>query len=107
MKVRFVAKLREVLTTIRVDQSQYAGHSFRIGAATAAAMAGLEESTIRTLGRWNSDAFMLYIRIPSLHLAKLTSTCTLTTLGVCGGNQFPPLGGGVSRYTPPHPFVPS
>ena len=38
LKVRFVAKLKEVLTAMRVDQSQYAGHSFRIGAALGQAL---------------------------------------------------------------------
>ena len=73
-KVRYVAELKRALSAVGVDQSLYAGHSFRIGAATAAAMAGMEEATIRTLGRWNSDAFMLYIRMPGSQLAKLTNT---------------------------------
>ena len=73
-KVRYVTELKRALSAVGVDQSQYACHSFRIGAATAAAMAGLEEATIRTLGRWNSNAFMLYIQMPGVQLAKLTNT---------------------------------
>ena len=103
LKVRFVTELKKALTAIGVDQSQYAGHSFRIGAA----MAGLEEATIRTLGRWKSDAFMLYIRMPSSRLADLTSTISGSSLGVCGGTHVPSLGGGVSQYTPSHPSAPS
>ena len=37
-------------------------HSFRIGGASAAAAGGLTDSEIRTLGRWSSDAFRVYVR---------------------------------------------
>ena len=47
-----------------VSLTQFAGHSFRIGAATAAAGAGVEDTVICTLGRWNSSAFLAYIRTP-------------------------------------------
>ena len=39
-------------------------HSFRIGGASAAASAGIADSTIQILGRWSSDAYRRYIRIP-------------------------------------------
>ena len=44
--------------------------SFRIGAATTAAKAGLEDSTM--LGRWNSDAFLSYICTPREQLAHIS-----------------------------------
>lgn len=37
-------------------------HSFRIGGASAAASAGIADSSIKILGRWSSDAYLRYIR---------------------------------------------
>ena len=51
--------------------TRLAGDSFCIGAATA--KAGIEDSVIRTLGRWNSAAFLTYIRTPRESLARFSS----------------------------------
>ena len=61
--------IREALQAIGLPESQFAGHSFWIGAATTA---GLEDSTIRTLGRWNSSAFLPYICTPREQLAMFS-----------------------------------
>lgn len=45
-----------------LDSSRYKGHSFRVGAATNAAEKGLSDAQIRSMGRWNSNAFQNYIR---------------------------------------------
>ena len=47
-----------------INQRKYCGHSFHIGAATTAAMKGIEDSVIKTLGRWESVAYMQYIHLP-------------------------------------------
>ena len=73
-KTCFIGEMRKALSALGLQQDQYAGHSFRIGAATAAAQAGLEDSTIKALGRWNSSAFLLYIRTPRERLASFTQT---------------------------------
>ena len=59
-----VKTLRSTLSDAGVDTRGYSGHSFRIGAASAAARAGLPDSMIQSLGRWKSAAFLSYIRIP-------------------------------------------
>lgn len=49
---RFVKAARDRLRRAGVDCSKYCSHSFRIGAAMAAARAGIEDSVIKTLGQW-------------------------------------------------------
>ena len=61
---RFVELVRDGLARTDVDQEKYCGHSFRIGAATTAAAKGIEDSVIKTLGRWESTAYLQYVRIP-------------------------------------------
>ena len=63
-------QLRVALTAVGIDATAYAGYSFRIGAATAAAAAGLSDSLIQSLGRWRNSAYTIYIRTP---LTTLTS----------------------------------
>jgi hypothetical protein len=78
-KQKFVSQIREILNSLGLQQDQYAGHSFRIGAATTAAAAGVEDSTIQTLGRWHSAAFLQYIRTPKEHLAALSAVLARTS----------------------------
>ena len=40
----FIARVRSALSVLGYDCSSYAGHSFRIGAATTAAECGIEDS---------------------------------------------------------------
>ena len=69
-KSRFVGLVRSALTRAGVPIDGYSGHSFRIGAATAAAQAGIPDSVIQALGRWSSQAFLRYIRTPRENLAQ-------------------------------------
>lgn len=59
----FVTYLRDLLGRLGYKETDYCGHSFRIGAATTAAAAGIEDHLIQTLGRWNSSCYMRYIRV--------------------------------------------
>ncbi|XP_070174273.1 uncharacterized protein [Littorina saxatilis] len=62
LRKEFETVLKRALVFCQVDPSHYHSHSFRIGAATAAAERGLSDAQIRQLGRWKSDAFKTYIR---------------------------------------------
>ena len=46
-----------------LQTSVFKGHSFRIGAASAAALHGQLDGQIRVAGKWASDAHRKYIRL--------------------------------------------
>ena len=60
------AVLNEALSFAKYDAQIYKCHSFRICAATTAHMMGILDNRIKVMGRWHSDSFMEYIRIPLL-----------------------------------------
>ena len=75
----FSKKVDTILDILQVKTQQYNTHSFRIGAATTAALALIPDAHIKMLGRWRSDAYQRYIKTPPQELAQLTrrlaSTC--------------------------------
>lgn len=71
-KSYFVNRVRAALHVAGIDEKAYSGHSFRIGAATAAAAAGVPAYLIKMLGRWESEAYQLYIRTPRETLASIS-----------------------------------
>ena len=70
----FVARVRSALSTAGYRGTDYAGHSFRIGAATTASRCGVQDSLIKTLGRWESAAYTRYIRTAPEVLCKVSKT---------------------------------
>ena len=71
---KLVQELRKALAAAGLQPEKYAGHSFRIGAATTAAACGVPVDVIKTLGRWKSQAYQLYVRIPDTQLASITKS---------------------------------
>lgn len=58
-----LARLRSLLTRARVPKSaSYTLHSFRAGGTTDAFTAGVPLAVVKTLGRWRSDAVLVYYR---------------------------------------------
>ena len=70
---RLVSELRKALPLSGLKPEKYAGHSFRIGAATIAAACGVPVDVIKTLRRWKNQAYQLYVRIPDTQLASISS----------------------------------
>ena len=75
---RFVEAVRKALARAGHTSRHYAGHSFRIGAATTAAREGIQDSLIKTLGRWESTAYTLYIKTPREVLCGVAQTLVRT-----------------------------
>ena len=65
--------LRHLLQQAGYQQCLYSSHSFRIGAVTTAAAAGLPAWLIKSLGRWSSDAYQTYIQCPPETLRLIPS----------------------------------
>ena len=57
--------LQKALTVIGLSNEHFCLHSFRIGAATSAHLSNFSNEDIAKYGRWSSNAFKTYIRIPS------------------------------------------
>ena len=71
-RASFVEAVRAGLREAGLKQASYCSHSFRIGAATTAAKVGIEDSVIKTLGRWESVAYLQYVKLPRARLASYT-----------------------------------
>lgn len=67
----FQSQLKRCLQAAKINSSNIKTHSFRIGAATEAVTSlGLPDHEIQRLGRWGSNAFRSYIRVPSFTTPK-------------------------------------
>jgi hypothetical protein len=55
-------KIKECCVMIGLDSSKYSGHSLRAGGATDLFVARVPYYIIKKMGRWKSDAAMLYYR---------------------------------------------
>ncbi len=73
-KQELTRKTRQLLSQAGFQASNFAGHSYRIGAATTAASAKLPSWLIKTLGRWSSDCYERYIRTPPSTLLNVSAT---------------------------------
>ena len=54
--------VRQIVAAIGLNPEMFGAHSLRIGGATALFAAGADPIHIRTMGRWSSDCYRLYVR---------------------------------------------
>ena len=54
--------VRQLCVAVGEDPLDFGAHSLRIGGATALFAAGADPLHIRTMGRWSSDCYRLYVR---------------------------------------------
>lgn len=64
----FNAQLRASVTAASLDKFHITSHSFRIGRACDLMEQGMNESNIKVMGRWNSDAYKSYVRVDNCSL---------------------------------------
>ena len=57
----FVAWVKALLTKAGFDAAQFAGHSFRRGAASYSFLVGLPEFLIKEMGAWRSQVYQVYM----------------------------------------------
>ena len=69
----FIRAVHQALQEAGMNPSLYAGHSFRMGAATTAAVAGIPAHTIKRLGRWSSEAYQVYIKLSDSSLGSISA----------------------------------
>ena len=60
----FTSFLNKILSAAGYSTSLLKPHSFRIGAATTSAAQGISDDIIQRLGRWRSNAYQRYVKIP-------------------------------------------
>ena len=69
----FVTRTRTALAALGyTDTRHFSGHSFWEGAAMTAVAMKVEDSIIKTLGRWESAVYLLYMRIPREELKGIS-----------------------------------
>ena len=67
---QFASHCRTLWARLGLNPANWSGHSFRIGAASAASRQGIPAHIIRKLGRWNSGCYARYIPDPQVEMAQ-------------------------------------
>ena len=62
----FVSTTKLLVSMLGLPPGNYSGHSYRAGAATSGAEAGFDNWELKMLGRWNSEAYNIYLINPQI-----------------------------------------
>jgi hypothetical protein len=77
-------KLLEAIKSIAkhfgLDPARFGTHSSRIGGASALSAAGIEDSVIKIMGRWQSLAFLRYVRLAAAIYGRALEAITIYIL---------------------------
>ena len=71
---------KSLMLAIHENPSQFGTHSYRIGGATALFAAGADCTVIRTMGRWSSDCYRLYVRACFAQTLEWSRRCGSTAV---------------------------
>ena len=80
----FTTLLRTTLRQAGLDDSQYAAHSFRIGAVITAKEAGISDVHIKMLGQWKNQCLSALCAHPSRETGSLIQTISFKSLSCIG-----------------------
>ncbi|MEQ2252729.1 hypothetical protein ILYODFUR_024744 [Ilyodon furcidens] len=78
----FLKFVRQTLVQCTLSPSQFSGHSFRIGAATSAAIQGVSTVSLQQLGCWSTSAFSSYV-CPNFHSVLCSMIYQLLGKSLC------------------------
>lgn len=70
--------IHDLMTAVGEEPSEFGTHSLRIGGATALFAGGATPTVIRTMGRWSSDCYRLYVRACYEQSLEWTRKCGST-----------------------------
>ena len=80
--------LQSLMLALGEEPRQFGLHSLRIGGATALFAAGATPMVIRTMGRWSSDCYRLYVRACYEQTLYWSSRCGSTPVRDLAGQWF-------------------
>lgn len=95
----FTTEVRNLLEKGGIKPSDYAGHSFRIGAATTAAAKKIPVWLIKSMGRWASNCYEMYVQTPAKHLLRHQPNCLLLNFLPSGQLVFRPFQNSYFEHT--------
>ena len=98
MRQRLNSLIWDLASRCGVDPRQYSSHSFRIGAASTAASAGIPDWRIQALGCWSSDCYRRYVHLPADIIEGIAAALARTP-----SNQVSPYGWTLNIWGSPTP----